>query len=149
MCMVRKRYFGGTTTASTPSSYEKFDLQKVELLRRNGLPIAGTPLDTSNDTRLFYNIITPLGFEPDGNSITFEDYQDIHFYLVFDLTSTREASKSLTLFHELTGARITLKLSFSEVLPEAVELFLIGERFSQIFIEDSRNISKNSPFVNG
>ena len=148
MCMVRNRYFRGTTTASTPFSSEKFDLQKVESLRGNGLPIAGTPLDTLNDTRLVYNIITPLGFEPDGNSITLEDYQDNHFYLVFDLTSTREASKSLKLFHELTGAGITLKLSFSKALPEAVELFLTGERFSQIFIENSRNISKISPLVN-
>ena len=53
MCMVRDRFFRGTTTASTPFSYEKFDLQKVELLRGNGLPMAGTPLATSNDTRLF------------------------------------------------------------------------------------------------
>ena len=104
MCMVRNRFFRGTTTASTPFSYEKFDLQKVELLRGNGLPIAGTPLETSNDTRLFYNTIPALVFERGGNGITLEDYQDNHFYLIFDLTSTREASKSLTLFPELTGA---------------------------------------------
>ena len=129
--MVRNRLFRGTTMALTPFSYEKFDLQKVELLRGNGLPIAGTPLDTSNDTRLFYTTITALGFERGGNGITLEDYQDNHFYLVFDLTTTtREASKSLTLFPELTGAGITTKLSFNKVLPEAVELFLIGESFS-------------------
>ena len=149
MCMVRNRFFRGTTTASTPFSYEKFDLQKVELLRGNGLPIAGTPLDLSNDTRLFYNTITALEFERGGNGNTLEDYQDNHFYLVFALTSTGEASKSLTHFPELTGAGITLKLSFSKDLPEAVELFLIGERFNQIFIDNSRNISKNSPLVNG
>ena len=149
MCMVRNRFSRGTTTASTPFSYEKFDLQKVELLRGNGLPIAGTPLDTSNDTRLFYNTMTALGFERGGNGITLEDYQDNYFYLVFDLISTREASKSLTLFPELTGAGLTLKLSFSKALPEAVELFLIGERFSQIFIDNSGNFSKNSPLVNG
>ena len=135
MCMVRNRFFRGATTASTPFSYEKFDLQKVELLRGNGLPIAGTPLNTSNDTRLFYNVITALGFERGGNGVALEDYQDNHFYLVFDLTSTTEASKSLTLFPELTGAGITLKVSFSNALPEAVELFLIGERISQIFIQ--------------
>ena len=149
MCMVRNRFFRGTTTASTPFSSEKFDLRKIELLRGNGLPIAGTPLDTSNDTRLFYNTFTALGFERGGNGITLEDYQDNHFYLVFDLTSTREASKSLTFFPELTGAGKTLKLSFSKALPEAVELFLIGERFSQFFIDNSRNISKNSALVNG
>ena len=118
-------------------SYEKFDLQKVELLRGKGLPKAGTPLDTSNDTRLFYNTITALGFERGGNGINLEDYQDNHFYLVFDLTSKREASKSLTLFPDLTGAGKKLKLSFSEALPEAVELFLIGERFSQFFLDNS------------
>ena len=147
--MVRNRFFRGTTTASTPFSYEKFDLQRVELLRGNGLPIAGTPLDTSNDTRLFYKTITALGFERVGNGITLEDYQDNHFYLVFDLTSTREANKSLTLFPELTAAGITLKLSFSKALPEAIELFLNGERFSQIFIDNFLNISKNSPLVKG
>ena len=149
LCMVRNRYFRGTTTASTPFRYEKFDLHKVELLRGNGLPIAGTPLDTTNDTRLYYNTISALGFERGGNGITLEDYQSNHFYLVFDLTSTREASKSLTLFPELTGAGITLKLSFSKALPEAAELFSIGERFSQIFIDNARNISKNSPLING
>ena len=132
MCMVRNRFFRGTTTASTPFSYEKLDLQKVELLRGNGSPIAGTPLDTSNDTRLFYNTITDLGFERGGNGITLQDYQDNHFYLVFDLT-TREASKSLTLFPELTGAGITLKLSFSKALPDSVELFLIGEIQSNFY----------------
>ena len=151
MCMVRNRFFFHVTTAaSTPFSDEKFDhLQKVELLRRDGLPIAGTPLATSNDTRLFYKTITALGFERGGNGITLEDYQDNHFYLVFDLTSTREASKSLTLFPELTAAGKTLKLSFSNALPDAVVLFLIGERFSQILIDNSRNILKNSPLVNG
>ena len=84
-----------------------------------------------------------------GNGITLEDCQDNHFHLVINLTSTREASKSLTFFPELTGAEVTLKLSFGKVLPEAVELFLIGERFSQVFIDSSRNISENLPLVNG
>ena len=149
LCMVRNRFFRGATSASTPFRYEKFDLQRVELQRGNGLPIAGTPIDTSSNTRLYYNTISALGFERSGNGITLNDYEDNHFYLVFDLTSTREASKSLTLFPELTGAGLTLKLNFSKALPEAVELFLIGERFSQVFIDSSRNISKNSPLTNG
>ena len=46
LCMVRNRFFRGATTASTLFRYEKFDLQRVELHRGNGLPIAGTPVDT-------------------------------------------------------------------------------------------------------
>ena len=109
---------------------------------------AGTPLDTPNDKRLlqFHN---SFEFERGGNGDFLEDCQDNHFELVFVLTSTREASKSLTLFPELTEVGIALKLSFTDALPEAVEIFLSGERFSQNSIEISRNISKNSPLVNG
>ena len=71
------------------------------------------------------------------------DFEDDHFFLVFDLTSSREASKTLTLFPELTGGGLTLKLDFSEALTDPVELFLVGERFSQVFIDSGRNIRKN------
>ena len=81
------------------------------------------PLDTSNDTRLVDITITALGFQRGGNGTTLEEYQDNHFHLVFDLTSTREASKTLTLLTELTGAGMTLKLSISKALPEAVKFF--------------------------
>ena len=63
LCMVQNRFFSGTALASTPFHYEKFSLQKVELQRGNGLPIPGTPLDTTNNSRLYYNVITALGFE--------------------------------------------------------------------------------------
>ena len=93
MCMLRNRYFRGTTTASTPFSYEKIDPQNVRLLRRNGLGIVGTPLDTSNDTWLSDQTITALAFERGGNSITLEDYQNNHFYLVFNLKPTKKLAK--------------------------------------------------------
>ena len=148
MCMVRNSHFRGTTIASTPFSYGKFGLQKVEIQRGNVVPLAGTPMDTGNGTRLYYNTISALGFNRSGNGILMQDLEDNHFILVFDLTSTREASKSFTLFPELTGAGITLKPAFDAALTTAVELFLIGERFSQIYIDSHRNISKNS-IING
>ena len=37
-----------------------------------------------------------------------------------------------------------MKLSFAEALSHLIELFLVGERFSQIVIDSTRNISKNS-----
>ena len=140
--MIRNRFFRGTTSASTTFCYEKFNLQNVELLRGNGLLRAGTPLDTTNNSRLYYNVITALGFERSGNGITLDEYEDNHFFLVFNLASTREASKSLNLFLELTGAGLTMKLTFATT-PEAVELFLIGERYSQVTIDATRNILKN------
>ena len=77
------------------------------------------------------------------NGIRLEDFEDNHFILVFDLTFTEEASKNLTLFPELTGSSLTLKLYFSKAFDDAVEWF-IGERFSQVFNDSARNICKNT-----
>ena len=100
-------------------------------------------MDTSNILRLCYNTISAPGFTKSGNGISLEDFEGNHFILVFDLNSTEEASKNLTVFPELTGSSLALKFYFSEAL-DAVALFLTGERFSQVFIDSARNISKNS-----
>ena len=112
------------------------------------MPLAGTPIDTSNNVRLYYNTFTALGFTKNGNGIKLENFEDNHFFLVFELTSAEEASRSLRLFPELTGSSLTLKFYFSTALEDAIELFLIGERFSQVFINSARNISKNT-LING
>ena len=148
LCMVRNKIFRGSTFDSTPFQYKKFHLSKIQIQRGNGVPVAGTPIDTTKDTRVFYNTIYALGFTRGGNGIEMADFEANHYFLVFDLTSSREAGKALTLFPELTGAGITLKLSFADALNHPVELFLVGEPFSQIFIDGTRNISKNS-LING
>ena len=57
-----------------------------------------------------------------GNGIKFKNLEDL-FVLVFDLRSTREASKSLTLFTELTGGSLTLKLSFERAMEKRLNFF--------------------------
>ena len=147
LCMVPNAQFSGSLTTN-PFDYQKFDLKRIEILRGNGLPIAGTPINTEHNTRLYYNTLTALGFQNGGNKISLEHFQD-KFIATFDLTSSQEASKNLTLFPELTGAPITLKFLFSKALPEAVEVFLVGERFSQIFVDGKRNVAKNQTILNG
>ena len=144
LCMVKNSLFRSTPLNHSPFSYQKFGVERVEIQRGNGVPLAGTPLDMSNNVRLYYNTITALGFTKKGNGIRLEDFEDNHFILVFDLTYTEEASKKLTLFPELTGSSLTLKLYLSKALDDTVDLFLIGERFSQVFIDSARNISKNT-----
>ena len=146
--MVRNKFFRGSTFENTPFQYQKFQLSKIEIRRGNGVPFAGTPIDTTKNTRLFYNTTCALGFTRGGNGIEITDFEENRYFLVFDLTSSREAGKSLTLFPELTCAGITLKFHFSEALTNPVELFLVGERFSQVFIDATRNISRNS-LING
>ena len=146
--MVRNKSFRGSTIECTPFQYKKFQLSKIEIQRGHGFPIAGTPIDTTKNTRLFYNTICALGFTKGGNGIELSDFEGNHHFLVFDLTSSRQAGKAFTIFPELTGAGIELKLSFTEALTHPVELFSSGERFSQFFIDATRNISKNS-LING
>ena len=76
------------------------------------------------------------------------DFEENLYFLIFDLTSSKEAGKALTSFPELTGAGITLKLSFAEALSDPLELFIVGERFSQISIDAMHNISKKG-LING
>ena len=130
LCMVRNKFFRWSTIECTPFQYKKFQLSKIEIERGNGVPIAGTPIDTTKSSRLFYNTICALGFTKGGNGIEMSEFEENHYFLVFDLTSSREAGKAFTFFPELTGAGITSKLSFTEALTHPVELVLVGERFS-------------------
>ena len=85
--------------------YQTFGLERLEITPGDGVPVPGTPFDMRNGRmRTYYNTICSLGFSAGsgGNGINFKNFED-HFVLVFDPTSTREASKSLTLFPELTG----------------------------------------------
>ena len=122
-CMVKNSLFRSTPLNHSPFSYQNFGVQRVEIQRGNGVPLAGTPSDTSNNVRLSFITITGLGFAKSGNGVKLEDFDENRVFLVFDLTSTEEASKSLTLFPELTGSNLTLKLYFSRALDDAVELF--------------------------
>ena len=88
LCMVKNSLFRSTLLNQSPFSYQKFGVQRVEIERGNGVPLAGTPLDTSNNVRLYYNTITAPGLTKSGNGIRLEDFEDNHFILVFDLTST-------------------------------------------------------------
>lgn len=149
VCMVKNKDFRGEIT-SNPYHYQKFGLARIEVTRADGIPIGGTPLDVDQkDTRAFYNTMTSLGFTNNcGNALKLSNYRNFYL-LVFDLTSTREASKSLVLYPELTGASLTVKMFFEKALAEPIEVFFQGERFSQVYIDAKRNIGKNSMLLNG
>ena len=113
LCMATSEQFRGTKDTG-PFHYQPFGLQRLEITQGNGVQIPRTPSDMQNGLmRAYNNTICSLGFSSGcgGNAIAFKNLGN-HFVLVFDLTSTREASKKLTLFAELTGASLTLKLLF-------------------------------------
>ena len=48
------------TNRRNPFHYQKFGFEQV-ILRRNGLPIASTPISTQDHKRLFFNTLSALG----------------------------------------------------------------------------------------
>ena len=68
------------TNRTNPFHYQKFGLEQATL-RRNGLPIASTPISTQDHKRLFFNTLSALGLLHCGLGITLDNYQQ-HFKCV-------------------------------------------------------------------
>ena len=70
-----------------------------------------------------------------------------HFIMVFDLTSTQQASHDF-IHSEITNCSISIELKFSVALPSNIEIFIIGEKASTIFIDSAWKVSKNHILTN-
>ena len=139
LAMVTNEAFLAAKTVN-PFHFQKFNLQSITVYR-NGYPIAGTPLKAENDKKLYLNSLEALQFKTHGHGVPFEHYEN-HYVLVFDLTSTQQASYDY-LYPELTNASISIDLRFKEDLPSSVELLFLGEKASTIFVNSDRQVSKN------
>lgn len=128
------------TNVTNPFHYQKFDLEEI-VIYRNGLPVAGTPLSTTSDKRLYFNSMNALAYLENGHGIPLSEFPN-HFVMVFDLTSTLEASHDF-IHPELTNSSIAIELKFGTALPNNVEILLLGEKLSTVYIDSARNISKN------
>ena len=74
----QKKNFRGIIIEPTPFQYKKLQLSEIEIQRGNGVPIAGTPIDTTKNTHLFYNTIFALGFTRGGIGIEMADFEANH-----------------------------------------------------------------------
>ncbi len=143
LAMATNQQFSGTGDTN-PFHYQKFGLSRVAVMR-NGIPIGGTPLDTNVNVRAYFNSLWALGYRQGGHGVPLQHYSN-HFVLVFDLTATQEASQQLMIFPELTNASILLQLHFQDNLTDTVELFVMGERFSVVYVDSDRKAYKNTLF---
>ena len=112
---------------------------------RNGLPIADSPISTSNIKRLYFNTLSDLAYVDDGHGISLEDYPN-HFVMVFDLTSAQQASHDF-IHPELTNSSISVEMKFATALTDNIEIFIVGEKASTIYIDSNRKVSKNMPIA--
>ena len=76
-----------------------------------------------------------------GHGMSLSDYPK-HFTMVFDLTSTQQASHDF-IHPELTNYSKSIALKFSAALRTNVEIFLIGEKASTIFVDTAQKSYSN------
>ena len=126
-----------------PFHFRKFGLESITVYR-NGYPIAGTPLLTDDDKKLYLNSIDALAFTSHGHGVPIAEFTD-HYVLVFDLTSTQQASHDY-LYPELTNGSISIDLRFAKDITDNLELFFLGEKTSTIYINSARKVRKNFYF---
>ena len=60
---------------SNPFLYKKYDFKRIEIIRGNGLTIAGTPIDIESNVRIYHNSLSALGFKNGGNKISLEEFE--------------------------------------------------------------------------
>ena len=125
---------------TNPFHYQTHDLSEVTVYRI-GFPIAGTPLSTDDEKRVYMTAMEYFAFSYHGHGIPFSNYTN-HFVLVLDLTSTQQASHDF-LYPELSNAAVSVERKFSTALPRNAEVFLLGEKASTICIDSNRKVSKN------
>ena len=110
------------------------------------MPVTDIPISTADDKRLYFNTISDLANIDNGHGISLTDYPN-HFIMVFDLTSTQQASHDF-IYPELTHCSISVELKFSVTLPDNIDIFIIGEKASTIFVDSARTVSKNHILTN-
>ena len=144
ICLNTNEAFLGNKRLN-PFHYRKFGLEQIYIYR-NGLPVADSPISTDDDKRLYFNTISDLAYIDNGHGIKLSEYPS-HFLMVFDLTSTQQASHDF-IHPELTNSSITAELNFSAALPNNIESFIIGEKISTIYVDSARRVSKNHILTN-
>ena len=90
--------------------------------------------------------MSDLAYIDNGHEIKLSEYPS-HFIMVFDLTNTQQSSHDF-IHPELTNCLISIDLKFSVALPCNIEIVIIGEKASTIFINSALKVSKNHILTN-
>ena len=100
--------FIGTNNAN-PFHYQKLGLREITIYQ-NGFATAATPMSTTENKRLYYNLMSALAYVEDGHGIPLSEFAN-HYIMVFDLASTQEATHDF-IHPELTNSSLFVELKF-------------------------------------
>ena len=124
--------------ATNPFNYQKFGLREIKIFR-NGQPLI--VCNTQQNVRPYYHTLTSLNFQQDGPGIPLRDYGH-HFIMVFDLTATQQSDTEIY-YPEVVGAGIRLELFFDKALANTLEIILLGEKLSTVYIHNDGKVIKD------
>ena len=144
ICLDTNEAFLGNNTLNR-FLYRKFGLEQIYIYC-NGLPVADSPISTDDDKCIYFNTISDLVYIDNGHGLKLSEYPS-HFLMVFDLTSTQQASHDF-IHPELTNSSISVELKFSAALSNNIEIFIIAEKTSTIYVDSARLVSKNHILTN-
>ena len=104
------------TNRTNPFRYQKFQLNEI-IVYRKCLPIAETPVSTTDNKRIYYNTLEALDFVFNNSHGISLAYYHNHYMMAFDLTCTQEASHDF-INPELSNCTISVELKFDAPLGE-------------------------------
>ena len=143
VAMWRSDAFIGTKTLN-PFSCRKFDLNEI-IIYRNAFATAGTPISTTDNKRLYDNSMAALAYVENGHGISLSDFPN-HYIMVFDLTSTQEATHDF-IHPKITNSSLSIEIKFGAALPRNTEILFLGQKPSTVYIDSSRNVSRNALLI--
>ena len=130
------------TNRTNPFHNQKINLRKI-IVYRNGLPIAGTPISTLDNKKIYYNSLEALDFVfNNSHGISLANYNN-RYIMAFDLTSNHEASHEFV-HPELTNYTISVGLKFGAALGSNIDLLLLEERALTFYVRFDRKTARNT-----
>ena len=129
LALISNQAFLGSQLTN-PFHHQRHDLSEVTV-NRMGSPIAGTPISTDDEKRVYMTKTASLAFGYHGHGIPFLNYTN-HFVVVFDRTSTQKAPYEF-LYPEVTNAAVSEDLKISTAMPGNTEVFLGRNGFYNIY----------------
>ena len=118
------------SNAENPFWYQQFNQRDIRILR-GGQPIVHH--DTTDKLRFYVTTMKAMSFQDDFPSIPVDNFKD-HYVLVFDLTSTQDATEHCH-YPELIGEPLKMELYFSSLLENVTKFIVLGERMSSVAVD--------------
>ena len=130
-----------------PFHFRKFSLEQI-CIYRNGLPLADSPINTTDEKLLYFNTMSDLAYIDNSPGIKLS-WLSTRAILLWCLISLALTNRRMILFTLNTPIlQISIELKSSAALSSNIEVFVIVEKAKTIFIDSARKFSKNHILTN-